>query len=235
MRAPLAVAVAQPRTAPSRLADNALEHARAIREARARVVAFPELSLTGYELGSPPVAPGDRALAPIVEACAEHGSVAFAGAPVEEDGRRYIAALRIDADGVAVAYRKSHPGGEELATHAPGDGPAVVVIDGWRIGMAICRDTGIAAHTEATAALGVDLYLAGLVHRRDERGEQESRGRRIAAACDAYVAFASFAGGTGHGYDPTAGESTIWSPSGEVLVRAGDAPGELARAVLAPR
>jgi predicted amidohydrolase len=83
--------------------------------------------------------------------------------------------------------------------------------------------------------LDVDVYVAGLVHQPDELAEQDRRGQRIASRCDAYVAFASFAGATGGGYEATAGESTIWSPEGVVLARTSSSPGEVARAVLAPR
>jgi len=228
--APFVIAAAQPRCVAHAVAANARAHAEAVRAARARVVVFPELSLTGYELDAAPVFPGDPALRPIVEACAAAGSVALAGAPVEEDGRRFIAALHIDAAGVAVAYRKAHPGGDEVGRFAPGDGPDVIEVDGRRLGLGICRDTGIESHTAATARLGVDVYVAGLVHRPEELGEQDARGRRIAAACGASVAFASFAGPTGGGYAATAGTSTIWSPDGEVVARAGSAPGEVVRA-----
>ena len=232
MTAELTVAVAQPRCRPLDLAANVRAHADAVRSAGARVVVFPELSLTGYELEAPAVDPSDPALLELVDACATTGSVAFAGAPVEEDGRRFIATLLVDGDGATVAYRKSHLGGDEVRGHAPGEGPTAVTIDGWRLGMGICKDTGVAAHTEGTAALGVDVYVAGLVHMPDELGEQDARGLRIAAACDAHVAFASAAGPTGGAFDATAGESTIWSPAGDVLARATDAPGDVARAVL---
>jgi predicted amidohydrolase len=50
-RAPLRVAVAaQPPCVPYDVEANAATHAAAIRAARARVVVFPELSLTGYQL-----------------------------------------------------------------------------------------------------------------------------------------------------------------------------------------
>jgi predicted amidohydrolase len=206
-----------------------------VRAAGARVVVFPELSLTGYELDAAPVSPADPVLDPLVEACARAGCVAFAGAPVEEGTRRFIATLRVDGDGATVAYRKSHLGGGEPARFSPGDGPAVAEVDGWRLGLGICKDTGVAEHTAAVAALGVDAYLAGLVHGADELAEQDTRGRRIAAACAAYVVFAGFAGPTGGGYDATAGHSTIWAADGSVLARAGAGPGELARARLARR
>ena len=234
MRAPLPVAAAQPACEADAVAANAVAHARAVRAAKARVVVFPELSLTGYELDADPVSPGDAALRPILDACAQTGSIALVGAPVEDAGRRFIATLRIDGARAAVAYRKSHLGGEEAARFSPGDGPAVMEVDGWRLGMAICKDTGVAGHTDATAALDVDLYVAGVVHLREELGEQDARGRRIAAACRSYVAFASFAGPTGGGYEATAGTSTIWGPDGGVIARAGGSPDEVARAVLHP-
>ena len=234
MPAELTIAVAQPRCRPLDLAANVAEHAEAVREARARVVVFPELSLTGYELEAPAVDPADPALGPLVDACAAAGSVALVGAPVDEDGRRSIAMLLAGADGVRVIYRKSHLGADELLGHAPGDGPAVVTVDGWRLGLAICKDTGVLAHTEATAALGVEVYVAGVVHAPEELEEQDARGLRIAAACGAYVALASSAGRTGGGYDATAGRSTIWSPAGDVLARASQAPGDVVRAVLRP-
>jgi len=98
--------------------------------------------------------------------------------------------------------------------------------------LAVCKDTGVAEHTAGTAALGVDVYAAGLVHSPVELDEQDERGRRIAAACDSYVAFASFAGPTGGGFSATAGRSTIWSPDGRVIARANPELGDMARAVL---
>jgi len=226
----LSLAAAQPPCVPLDVARNAAAHADAVLEARTRVVVFPELSLTGYELDAEPVTPADPALEPLVDACRRTGAIALAGAPVAEGGRRFIAALRVDGTGAAVAYRKTHLGGEEPDRFSPGDGAAAITVDGWRLGLGICKDTGVAEHTAACARLGIDVYVAGVVHRPEELAEQDARGRRIAAACRSYVALASFAGPTGGGYDATAGTSTIWSPDGSVLARAGTAPGSVARA-----
>jgi len=231
--AALVVAVAQPACTAGDVAATASAHADAVRAAGARLVVFPELSLTGYELGAAPVEPDDARLAPLTEACAATGAIALAGAPVDEHGRRSIAVLRVDGDGAAVAYRKAHLGGDEPARFAPGDGPAVLELDGRRVGVGICRDTGQPAHVDGMAALGPDLYVAGLVHGAGELAEQDRRGKRIAAACGCPVAFASFAGPTGHGYGVTAGTSTIWDATGRVLARAGDAPGEVVAARVA--
>jgi predicted amidohydrolase len=211
------------------VAANARAHADAIRAARARVVVFPELSLTGYELDAGAVSPADDALAPIVAACDESGSVALVGAPVA-DGREYIATLRVTGAGVDVAYRKMSLGGDEPARFTSGLEPVALEVDGWRLGLGICKDTGVSEHVEATAALGIDAYLAGLAHRPDE--PPEARAVAIARRADLHVAFASFAGPTGGGYDRTAGRSGIWSPTGATLAQAGQEPGEVVRATI---
>ncbi|WP_028063264.1 carbon-nitrogen hydrolase family protein [Solirubrobacter soli] len=217
MREPLTVAVAQP-------APTVEAHAAAIREAKARLVVFPELSVTGYELDAD--APED--LSAIVDACAETGSIALVGAPV--DGS--IATVRVDEEGASVVYRKSFLGGDEATRFTPGPGATSIDVDGWRVGLGICKDTGVQQHIDDTAALKPDLYVAGLVHHDHELEEQERRAHRIATACDAYVAFASFAGPTGGGFTTTAAESAIYSADGRALARAGAQPGAFARFTL---
>jgi predicted amidohydrolase len=96
MREPLVIAVAQPLCVPYDAAVNAVTHAATVRSAGARVVVFPELSLTGYELDAPAITAEDPRLTPIVEACAEAGSLALVGAPVHgEAGRSHIAMVAI--------------------------------------------------------------------------------------------------------------------------------------------
>lgn len=233
VRAPLTVAVVQPACIAGDTTANGRVHAEAVRAAQARVVVFPELSLTGYELEADAVALSDDALTPIVRACAKADSVALVGAPILDDrGRAFIAILRIGAFGVEVVYRKMWLGGAEPARFSPGEEPAVLEIDGWRLGLGICKDTGVAEQIRRTGTLGIDAYLAGVVHHAEELSMQEARGVSIARQCRAYVAFASFAGPTGGGYSVTAGSSAIWSPEGIVLARAGADIGSMARASL---
>ncbi len=231
-RAPLTIAAAQPACTAKDVRQNALEHAAAIRAAQARVVVFPELSLTGYELDADVVRPEDAALETIAGACAETETVALVGAPVAGEGGTQIGTLRVSSAGTEVVYGKSYLGGDETTRFTPGSGAVAIEVDGWRIGLGVCKDTGTDRHIADTAALDVDLYVAGLVHLPEELDEQEERGIRIARACAAYVAFASFAGPTGGGYDRTAGVSSIWAPDGTPLARADSEPGGLARATL---
>ncbi|MFC7547352.1 carbon-nitrogen hydrolase family protein [Plantactinospora sp. GCM10030261] len=244
MRTPLTIAAAQPACRPYDVATNAAAHAAAVRAAGTRVVVFPEMSLTGYEFDVDPVPVDDARLDPIVRACAESGTVALVGAPVaggsDPTGRSdppgpsavYIGVMAVSGTGVAVAYRKMHLGGEEPARFTPGTTPALVEVDGWRLGLAICRDTGVPAHAAATAALGIDAYVAGVLEHPADAGVPAERARRIAAAHGVWVVIASFAGRAGGRYPRSPGGSAIWRPDGAVVAEAGPAPGAVVSATL---
>ena len=232
MRQSLSVAVGQPVCLPLDVARNAVEHARLIRRAGARLVIFPELSLTGYHFDASPIALHDSALEPIVTACAEVGTIALAGAPVRAGDDTSIGMLHIDASGAVPVYRKSWLSSEEQACFTPGGGPTPIEIDGWRIGLGICKDTGVRSHVEGVAALGIDLYVGSVLHHHREIDEQDTRAGRINRICQASVAVASFAGSTGEGYAVTAGNSGIWDAQGQQLARANDQPGEVVSASL---
>jgi predicted amidohydrolase len=229
------VAAAQPPCVSYDVAANASVHAATIRSAEARVVVFPELSLTGYELDAPTLSTEDPQLAPIIEACAETGSVALAGAPVEgEAGQAHIGMLAVDGGGARVAYRKMWLGPVESVSFAPGDEPVVLEVDGWRLGLAVCKDTGVERHAAGTAALGMDVYVAGLLEHAKDTGVLEERARRVGFDHGVWVVFASFAGSTGGGYERAAGRSGVWASDATEVDRAGTEPGSIARATLQP-
>ncbi len=113
---------------------------------------------------------------PVVDACAATGSLALVGAPIEEQGRRFIKMLAINGAGAWPVYQKTWLGGDEPAHFHPGDGPTVLEVDGWRLGLGICKDTGVAHHVAGIAALDVDAYLAGVVHRAQELSQNRKPG-----------------------------------------------------------
>jgi predicted amidohydrolase len=234
MPEPLTVAVAQPVCAHLDVAANAEAHAEAVLGAAARLVVFPELSLTGYDLSAPAVEPGDAKLAPLVAACRTTGATALAGAPVrDEDGREHIATLAVTGDGVTVAYRKMWLHGEEFDRFTPGEKPEVLVLDGWKLGLAICFDAAVPQHAADTAALGIDAYVASTLYgpgdasaaRRDGHLAERARTHAI------WAVLATSAGPSGT-YPDTSGGSGIWAPNGDVLVQAGRDAGAVVGATL---
>jgi predicted amidohydrolase len=224
----LVIAVAQPPVHALDVAANVTRHAAAVRAAGARLVVFPELSLTGYDMDAPLLAPDDPRLQPLIQACAATDTIALAGAPVAGP---HIATLLIDGDGARVAYRKVNPHHTE-SRFSPGAGPEVIEVDGWRLGLGICRDTGVEEHAAATAALGMDAYVAGVVDEPAADVVLAERAQRISRTYGVWVAISSCAGASGPDYPETAGRSGIWAPDGSVAARAGRAVNEIARATL---
>ncbi len=226
----LTIAAVQPACTACDVSANARVHADTVRAAQARFVVFPELSLTGYELDADAVSPTDEALAPLVEACTAMGSVALVGAPVHgARGDLHVGMLSVSSSGVKMAYGKTWLGPAESTRFSPGDGPTAMDLDGWRLGLGICTDTGVAEHVAGVADLGIDIYVAGLAYLPEERRAHDARAVSIARHCQAFVVFASCAGPTGGGYDPAAGCSGIWSPAGTVIARTSMEAGGMAR------
>jgi predicted amidohydrolase len=152
----------------------------------------------------------------------------------DETGGPNIAMLVVDGSGAVVAYRKLWLGAHEAVRFVPGDKPAAIDVDGWRLGLAICKDTGIAQHAADTAALGIDVYVAGVLEHQEDRSIPAERAQRIAAEHHVPVVIASFAGPTGDGYDQSAGHSSIWTADGTLLDQANSEPGGIVRAILNP-
>jgi predicted amidohydrolase len=140
--------------------------------------------------------------------------------------------VAIEGNGATVAYHKLWLGAAESERFVPGRQPAVLEVDGWRLGLAICKDTGIPQHAADTAALGIDVYVAAILESAEDAARQDERARRVATDHQVWVAVASFAGSTGGGYDQAAGCSAIWSSGGIMLTQAGPEPGAIARATL---
>ncbi|RZV45859.1 MAG: carbon-nitrogen hydrolase family protein [Acidimicrobiales bacterium] len=229
----LSLGVAQPVSALYDVEFNVLQHVVAVRGLGARVVVFPELSLTGYDMGVEAIDTDDPRLVPLVDACGAAGAIALVGCPTRApDGGKFLSMLQIDGEGVSVAYNKMFLGGAEPQHFTAGSEPAILDVDGWRLGLAICKDTGVSEHAANTAALGIDVYVAGVCETEDDREVQPQRALDIIRQHGVWVAYASFAGPTGGGFDQTAGRSAVWRPDGEATLQLGHQPGEWAHTTL---
>ncbi|HEU5024519.1 MAG TPA: carbon-nitrogen hydrolase family protein [Spirillospora sp.] len=234
VRGSLRVAVAQPACADLDVAINAGRQAGVVQRAGARLVVFPELSLTGYDLSAPAVTVDDPRLDPIRAACDGADAIALVGAPVrDDDGRRYIATLAITGESTTVVYRKMHLHGEEVSRFAPGEKPEVLEIDGWRLGLAICRDAAVPQHAADTAALTIDAYVASTLYGAgpDQAARRDEHMRDRAAAHAVWVVLSTTAGSSGE-YRETSGGSGVWAPGGNVFVQAGPEPDAVVTATL---
>ena len=220
------VAVAQLTCTPGDLAANLAAHVELVGRARrlgARVVVFPELSLTGYELGAIErdpaltLAPADERLLPLIEACRGWDGVAVAGAPVARGRRRVLGAIVVGRDGIHEVYAKQHLGDGEAGVFEPGRRDVVVDVAGRRLGLSICFDSAHPEHAERCRGAGADVYLVGAMFVEGEERKLAERMAERARSLGLWIALAQHTGPSSYG--PACGGSGIWSPHGAPVAR----------------
>jgi predicted amidohydrolase len=230
--APLTIAAAQAESVAGDVARNAETAADLVREgaaAGARVVVLPELFLPGYDMATLAADPDgcdvvdpmdDPRLEPIRSACAATGTVGIVGASVRSGSRRTIGVLVVDGDGgMRHAYDKQHLLSTEAEIFEPGRDRAILTVDGWPLGLAVCYDGCFPEHArsladdDALVYVAPAAYVVGSEHRRDVY----YAARALDNGC--YVVFADLTGPCGAG--SFSGGSAIYDPEGQPLVRAG--------------
>lgn len=231
-------AIAAAQTVPVRgdVDANVERHVRLVRvaaEAGARLLVFPELSLTGYELDLAPAlafAERDERLAPLVESACAAGMTLVVGAPVRLGARLHIGAFILRPDGTIDLYTKQRlgafspdvdPGGivppPEASVFEPGDRNPLVRLDGHTAAVAVCADIGRPAHAEAAARRGADAYLASTFLVPADYDGDTAKLADYASRHAMAVVLSNFGGPSGG--LPSAGRSAIWSEKGELLAR----------------
>ncbi|HWW76493.1 MAG TPA: carbon-nitrogen hydrolase family protein [Pyrinomonadaceae bacterium] len=230
------IAVAQTVPAPGDVEANVAEHLRLVRAAAregARVLVFPEMSLTGYELE---LARGlaftrdDARLAPLAEAARACSLTLVVGAPVGIGSRLHVGAFILSPDGAVNLYTKQRMGAfsegascdgvvppPEASFFQPGGLNPLVRFGGNTAAVAVCADTGRPSHAEAAKARGAEIYLASMFVIPSEFERETANLRECAARHSMVVAFANYGGPSGG--LASGGQSAVWSGRGELLVQ----------------
>ncbi|WP_255977485.1 carbon-nitrogen hydrolase family protein [Streptomyces longispororuber] len=242
---PIRIAAAQAQAVAGDVEANVATVAGIIRDAaraEARLVVLPEKFLSGYEpdlIRAAPdkcaVQPGDPRLNPIADACRETGTAAVVGAAFHDQGDLYVSALVFDASGELVTrYDKQHLFKSEREIYRDGAAGCTLQIEGWRLGLGICYDSGFPEHARAAALDGCHAYVVGALFSVGN-GYHESRTWFPARALDntCYAVLANHIGTTGGWH--ACGSSAIWGPDGRPLAEAGTDRPELITADLDPQ
>ncbi|WP_051709792.1 carbon-nitrogen hydrolase family protein [Streptomyces sp. NRRL S-350] len=229
---PLRIATVQAQAVPGDIPANVAQAAGLIREAAqagARLVLFAEKFLSGYEpelIRADPlkcaVQPGDPRLAPIADACRDTGTAAIVGAAVQDGADLRVSALVFGPDGsFTTRYDKQYLFKSERDYYRPGTAGCTVELDGWRLGLGVCYDSGFPEHARAAALDGCHAYLVGALFSRGH-GFHESRTWFPARALDntLYTVLANHVGHTGGWH--TCGASAVWGPDGHLIAEAGE-------------
>lgn len=199
----------------------------------ARVLVFPELSLTGYEMGLASqlaLTMDDQRLRPLRDAATQYNITLVVGAPLRVNTNLHIAALIIGTDGQVGVYTKQHlgtfpqsagvdgtvPPGEP-SVFTKGEHDPLVHLDDHIAAIAVCADANRPNHAAAAAARGADTYLVSSFvipsEFRDAAENLHARAKQHRMA----VAFANYGAPTGQ--MTSAGQSSFWSEDGELLHR----------------
>ncbi|SEG99828.1 Predicted amidohydrolase [Nonomuraea solani] len=235
------MAVAQTSAQPGDVRANAAAAAALVSAAGAagaKLLLFPELSLTGYDLDlfDTPAAratdddPGvwvtedDPRLDVVRRAARDHGVTTVLGAACRRaDGTPWIASLALRPDGTVHTYGKRHLHGRERDLFRPGDQDGLLDVDGWQVALAICYDAGVPAHAERAARSGAEVYAGSVLYTLEEARRLDLHFGARAMDHRMYAIAANHAG-TGPGW-VSCGGSGAWHPDGTRLTQATALPG----------
>jgi predicted amidohydrolase len=230
------IAVAQTCPTKGDVKANLDEHVRLTQIAAAegaQIVVFPELSLTGYELGlanNLAFSEDDPRLSPLVEAASSCSMTLIVGAPVRIVPRLHIGAFIVSPDRTTDVYTKHHLGAfsasascdgivppAEATVFQRGDRNPLIRFGGNIAAVAVCADIGRSSHPQQAAARGAKTYLASMFVIPSEFAGETAKLRGYAVQHSMTVAFANYGSPTGG--LASAGRSAIWSETGELLAQ----------------
>jgi predicted amidohydrolase len=214
-------------------------------EEQARIVIFPELSLTGYELdlaNDLAFSESDPRLSPLIELASSYEMTLIVGAPVRIDSRLYIGAFILSPDRSVDLYTKQRLGAfpldaspdgivppAEATVFHPGQRNPLVRFDGNTAAVAVCADIGRPSHAREAADRGARNYLASMFVIPGDLEQETARLSEYAVKHFMVVVFANFGGPSGG--LPSGGKSAIVSEKGERLVQLPAAGAGLAIAI----
>ncbi len=186
----------------------------------ARLIVFPELSLTGYEpdiAATHALTPGDARLQPLRRIAEKHDITIVAGAPYRSMRGLHIAAFALQRGGARV-YTKHHLHSGEEGVFTAGTMGLQLSIGGERVSFAVCADTTHPEHAEAAARADATVYAAGVFITPTGIEADSTQLRGYAKNYRMVVLMSNYAAPSG-GF-PTAGKSAIWDERGETAAQA---------------
>jgi predicted amidohydrolase len=221
------------------IVPNVEEHVRLIEDAEshgARLVIFPQMSLTGYNLAllaadEAWLRQDDRRLADLHEICRRTGITAVAGAAYREpDGTPRLASVAVHPGGSVDVGFKAHLRGQEKDLFTAGDAALLLELDGWQVALALCADASVPAHSTEAALAGADVYAVSAVYTVEEERRLALHLGAMAMDNRVYGVLANLGGATPLGL--SCGLSGFWGPDGHLMGHASGTGTEVITAVL---
>jgi predicted amidohydrolase len=211
-----------------------LRYATAAAALGVKLLVFPEMSLTGYdlphaaELAVNPYAP---CFEPLKAIAREAGMTILAGAPLRiAASELHIGQIAVLPDGMVAIYTKRHIPQDEIQWIKPGQGGPILRMGGLLVAMAICADITHADHAANAAAHKANVYAASVLLRDSAYAKESAMLQGYARTHAMTVLMANHSAPT-CGWIP-AGRSAIWDEQGSLIAAS---PGAEESLILARR
>lgn len=207
--------------------SNLLEHYRLVKLAAAngaQLIAFPELSITGYEreeAAQLAFSKNDSRLDYLKKLANENKITIIAGAPIRIESNLFLGQFCIGPDNTVSIYTKQflHTG-EELYYQPSFDYNPILEIDNERISFAICADIGNPRHPENASKNNSSTYVASIFFSPNGIPQAHQSLQNYASQYQMNVLMANF-GGDSYA-SPSGGRSAFWNNEGELIAQMED-------------
>lgn len=215
------IALAQFRPKPGQIEANLQEHLEVCRRAAsegAELVAFPELSLTGYEpqlAQQLAVESSDPRLDAFQHLSDEKTLSILVGVPTVAPDKPHISALIFRPGEARQVYSKAfiHSDEEPFFTAGPPD--AGIICDQPRVAIAICYEISVPQHAEQAHWNGAEIYLASVAKPADGVETALGRMKDVARQFSIPTLMVNSVGPSDTWQ--SAGKSSAWNAEGELL------------------
>ncbi|MBF4517950.1 carbon-nitrogen hydrolase family protein [Flavobacterium sp. ANB] len=221
------LAAAQTKPTRGNIEANLSDHYRLIELAiqnRAQLIAFPELSITGYEREHAQklaFKKDDSRLDYLKKLAVENNIIIIAGAPIQIESELFIGEFVISPDNSVAVYTKQflHEGEDEFFQSSFNYNP-MITIENQKISFAICADIDNPLHPENASKRETDIYIASIFFSPNGIPNAYRDLQNYAEKHKMNVLMANFSGES-WGY-PSGGKSAFWNNKGELIAQMND-------------
>lgn len=221
------LAAAQTKPKRGDITSNLLDHHQLIELAAqngVNLIAFPELSITGYERENAAdlaFTKDDYRIDYLKELAVKHNIIIIAGAPIQVESQMFIGEFVISPDNSVSIYTKQflHEGEDEFFQSSFDYNP-MIRIENQNISFAICADIDNPLHPENASKKGTDIYIASIFFSPNGIPNAHRDLQHYATKHKMNVLMSNFSGES-WGY-PSGGKSAFWNNKGELIGQMND-------------
>ncbi|KAF2509354.1 carbon-nitrogen hydrolase family protein [Flavobacterium zhairuonense] len=221
------LAAAQTKPKRGDISANLLNHYQLIELAAqngANLIAFPEMSITGYERENAAqlaFTKDDYRIDHLKELAVKNNIIIIAGAPIQVENEMFIGEFVISPDNSVSIYTKQflHEGEDEFFQSTFDYNP-MITIENQNISFAICADIDNPKHPENAKNKETDIYIASIFFSPNGIPNAYRDLQNYAEKHQMNVLMSNFSGESWG--SPSAGQSAFWNTKGELIGQMND-------------